>query len=92
MAITMAGFVGFEISWRADVYNGAVQASSAAEFGTQGIVFRARKPRDEQEWAAALAALSCSVPASLPIEENLTVWPPPAQPDRVHTSIEGVLR
>jgi len=63
MAVVMAGFVDFEITWRADVFSGAPQSSSAAEFGTVGINFRARKPRDEAEWAAALAALSCEVPA-----------------------------
>jgi TusA-related sulfurtransferase len=63
MAVTMAGFVDFEITWRADVFSGAPQSSSAANFGTVGINFRARKPRDEAEWAAALAALSCEVPA-----------------------------
>ena len=45
-----AGFIGFEITWRADVFSGAPQASSAASYGTLGINFRARKPRDEQEW------------------------------------------
>ena len=44
-----AGFIGFEITWRADVYSDAPQASSAASFGTLGITFRARKPRDAQE-------------------------------------------
>ncbi len=58
-----AGFVDFEITWRADVFNGAPQESSAADFGTLGINFRARKPRDEEEWAAALAALSGDVPS-----------------------------
>jgi hypothetical protein len=58
----MAGFVDFEITWRADVFSGAPQSSSAANFGTQGINFRARKPRDDEEWAAALAALSCETP------------------------------
>jgi tRNA 2-thiouridine synthesizing protein A len=59
-----AGFVGFEITWRADVFSGAPQSSSAAEFGTQGINLRARKPVDEQEWEAAWAALTCEVPTS----------------------------
>jgi hypothetical protein len=54
-----AGFVDFEITWRADVFSGAPQASSADKFGTLGINFRARKPRNEEEWAIALAALSC---------------------------------
>ena len=57
-----AGFVDFEITWQADVFSGAPQASSAAEFGTQGINFRARKAADEQEWHAALASLACEVP------------------------------
>ena len=56
-----AGFVEFEITWRADVFSGAPQASSAAKFGTVGINFRARKARDLDEWSAALAALTCSV-------------------------------
>ena len=56
-----AGFVGFEITWKAEVYAGAAQASSAAQFGTLGINFRARKPRDDEEWAAALAKLTCAV-------------------------------
>ncbi|GIK38992.1 MAG: hypothetical protein DPW09_31820 [Anaerolineae bacterium] len=63
MAVVMAGFVEFEITWRADVFSGAPQSSSAAEFGTLGINFRARKPRDEVEWARALAVLNCQVPA-----------------------------
>jgi TusA-related sulfurtransferase len=58
-----AGFVDFEITWRADVFSGAPQSSSAANFGTLGINFRARKAANDQEWAVALAALSCEVPA-----------------------------
>ena len=57
-----AGFTDFEITWREDVFSGAPQQSSAAEFGTLGINFRARKPSDENEWIAALAALSCQRP------------------------------
>ncbi len=57
-----AGFVDFEITWQADVFSGAPQASSAAEFGTQGINFRARKAADEEEWYAAMASLACEVP------------------------------
>jgi hypothetical protein len=38
-----AGFVDFEVTWRADVFSGAPQCSSAANFGTLGINFRARK-------------------------------------------------
>lgn len=56
-----AGFVGFEITWRADVFSGAPQSSSAAQFGTVGINFRARKARDDDEWARELAASSCAV-------------------------------
>lgn len=57
-----AGFVGFEITWRKDVFGGAPQAGSAEKFGTLGINFRARKAADEEELTAALAALSCEVP------------------------------
>ena len=57
-----AGFVDFEITWQADVYSGAPQSSSAAEFGTQGINFRARKAAHEEEWHTTLAALTCEVP------------------------------
>lgn len=58
----MAGFVDFEITWRKDVFAGAPQEGSAANFGTQGINFRACKPVDEAEWHAALAELSCEIP------------------------------
>jgi TusA-related sulfurtransferase len=57
-----AGFVDFEITWRSDVFSGAPQASSAANFGTLGINFRAHKARDEAEWVAAMSTLSCEVP------------------------------
>ena len=69
-----AGFVGFEITWRKDVFSGAPQAGSADKFGTLGINFRARKARSEEELTAALAALSCEVPS----------WPaePTAQENR----------
>ena len=56
-----AGFVGFEITQRTDVFSGAPQASSAAKFGTLGITLRARKAADETEWMQALAALSCTL-------------------------------
>ena len=58
----MAGFVDFEITWRADVFAGAPQASNAANFGTMGINFRARRVANDEEWLAALAALNCEVP------------------------------
>lgn len=57
-----AGFVEFEITWRADVFSGAPQSSSAANFGTLGINFRARLAREDEELAAAMAALNCEVP------------------------------
>jgi hypothetical protein len=62
MAVMMAGFVDFEITWRADVFSGAPQSSSAVDYGTMGINFRAHRPRDEAEWMAALAGLNCAVP------------------------------
>jgi hypothetical protein len=65
MAVVMAGFVDFEITWRKDIFAGAPQEGSAANFGTIGINFRARKPVDEDEWLAALAALNCEVPEKL---------------------------
>lgn len=55
------GFIYFEITWRADVFAGAPQSSSAADFGTLGINFRARKPHDEQERIAALAVRQSEV-------------------------------
>jgi tRNA 2-thiouridine synthesizing protein A len=57
-----AGFVDFAITWRADVFSGAPQSSSAANFGTLGVNFRARKAANDEEWASALAALSCEIP------------------------------
>ena len=64
-----AGFIHFEITWRAEVYSGAPQASSAADFGTLGITFRARKPRDEQDEQpcrdAVSAAQSCMITPTL---------------------------
>ena len=59
-----AGFVGFEITWRKDVFSDAPQAGSAEKFGTLGINFWARKAANEEEWIAALAALGrCEVPS-----------------------------
>ena len=55
----MAGFVDFGITWRAPVFAGAPQASSAEKFGTQGINFRARKAASEAELDAAMADLRC---------------------------------
>jgi len=59
--VVAVGFVEFEITWRADVFSGAPQASSADAFGTQGINFRARKAQDEAQWEAVIAAASCRV-------------------------------
>ena len=62
MKVVMAGFVDFEITWRKDIFSGAPQEGSAANFGTKGINFRARLPESEAEWHEALAALGCKVP------------------------------
>jgi hypothetical protein len=43
--IEAAGFEGFAITWRAEVFAGAPQSSSAAKFGTVGINFKAVKPK-----------------------------------------------
>jgi hypothetical protein len=44
--VVAAGFVGFEITWRKDVFSDVPQAGSAEKFGTLGINFRAlgRRP------------------------------------------------
>ncbi len=42
--VETAGFQGFEITWKEDVFSGAPQQSSAAAFETMGVNFRARKP------------------------------------------------
>ncbi|HWO89826.1 MAG TPA: hypothetical protein VNL98_11840 [Gemmatimonadales bacterium] len=65
--VVAAGFAGFEITWRADVYAGAPQSSSAAAFGTLGINFRARKAASQEEWDAEIARLACEVPPSSPV-------------------------
>jgi hypothetical protein len=59
--VIAAGFVDFEITWRGDVYKDAPQSSSAAKFGTIGINVRARRAANDDEWAAALARLTCAV-------------------------------
>ena len=59
MTVTMAGFVDFEITWRAPVFAGAPQSSSAEKFGTMGINWRARKAANDAELDAALAELTC---------------------------------
>ena len=44
--VIAAGFDGFAVTWRADVFSGAPQQSSAAQFGTLGVNFTAAKPAD----------------------------------------------
>lgn len=66
-----AGFVDFEITWRADVFDGAPQQSSAANFGTLGINFRARKAADNAEWNDALDALACEASTQPEVEERM---------------------
>ena len=61
--VVAAGFVDFEITWRADVFSDAPQSSSAASFGTLGINFRARKAASEEEWLRAMAELNCELPS-----------------------------
>ena len=61
--VVAAGFVDFEIAWRADVFSDAPQSSSAASFGTLGINFRARKAASEEEWLRAMAELNCELPS-----------------------------
>ena len=66
-----AGFVGFEITWQSDVFSDAPQQSSAANFGTLGINFRARKAVDDAERDAALEALTCEVSPQSKDEEQM---------------------
>jgi hypothetical protein len=42
--VAAAGFQDFTLHWKAPVFDGAPQSSSAASFGTVGINFSARKP------------------------------------------------
>ena len=70
-----AGFVGFEITWRKDVFSDAPQAGSAEKFGTLGINFRACKAATEAEWSAAMAALSCEIPLGATGEEEARPTP-----------------
>jgi hypothetical protein len=52
--VTEAGFVDFAIESRADVYAAAEQSGSAANFGTLGITFRARKAASVRNGAKRL--------------------------------------
>ena len=63
-----AGFVDFEITWQVDVFSGAPQASSAAEFGTQGINFRARKAANEEDWHVPMPSQMQETKASESLE------------------------
>ena len=42
--VERAGFEDFAITWKAPVFEGAPQSSSAAKFGTVGINYKASKP------------------------------------------------
>jgi hypothetical protein len=42
--VQQAGFRDFAVTWKAPVFEGAPQTSSAAAFGTVGINFMASKP------------------------------------------------
>jgi hypothetical protein len=60
-----AGFIDFEITWRAEVYADAPQESSAEDFGTLGINFFARKPLNEREREDYFARQMCEFPTSV---------------------------
>jgi hypothetical protein len=57
LAVTAAGFIDFTIDSRTDVFAGAQQSSSAANFGTLGITFHAHRAVSDDEWQQALAKL-----------------------------------
>jgi glyoxylase-like metal-dependent hydrolase (beta-lactamase superfamily II) len=67
--VTAAGFKGFEIAWKKDVFGGAPQEGSAAGFGTLGINFRAQKPADDQGGTETTTA-SEHAASSHPVEGN----------------------
>ncbi len=48
-----------------DVFTGAPHESSAADYGTLGLDFSARKPINDEEWAEAMAKLTSEVPPAL---------------------------
>jgi len=72
--VVEAGFVSFEIVWRDDVFGGAPQQSSAANFGTLGINFRARKAVDDAEREAALKALASDLALQKVEEQPISIW------------------
>ena len=43
-----AGFKDFAITWRAPIYKDAPQRSSAENFGTLGVNFRAKKANERR--------------------------------------------
>jgi len=55
--VAKAGFLDFEITWKADVFEGAPQQSSAANFETKGINFRAHKPMWEVGTSGLVSSL-----------------------------------
>ena len=57
----LAQMLEYADEWPERVFSGAPQAGSAANFGTLGINFRARKAAGEEELTTALAALSCEM-------------------------------
>jgi hypothetical protein len=57
-------FVGFAIQSRTEVYAGAEQSSSAANFDTLRITLRARKAANDDEWQRAVMVLNSDLPAS----------------------------
>jgi SAM-dependent methyltransferase len=63
LAVVMTGFVDFEITWRADVFNGALREDNAVNFDAVGINFRARKAKNDAEWWVAMAGLNYELPA-----------------------------
>jgi hypothetical protein len=65
--------VGFEITWRADVFSGAPQESSAASFGTLGITFRAHKPREDQERLDAVRRTQACAVTPLPSQSPSSI-------------------
>jgi hypothetical protein len=46
--VEASGLEGFEITWRADVFSGTPQESSAADFDTKGIYFHTFVPNVTQ--------------------------------------------
>jgi hypothetical protein len=51
--VEAAGFRNFAITWKAPVFEGAPQSSSAGAFGTLGVNYRADKPREGTQATAS---------------------------------------